>query len=572
MIAMATKRLHNERRTQSSPPAGRAPLVSGATLAAAAILSLVGTSAYFNSFGGEFIFDDIQAILENPNIESIWPLSKSMSAPHETTVSGRPIVSLSLALNYLISSRRVWSYHAFNLAVHVLAGITLFGIIRRTLLSGRLKDRFGQSAWPIAVTCAAIWLAHPVGTQAVTYVIQRAESMMALFCLVTLYCAIRSFQSKHRILWQLAAVFFCGVGMGTKETMVTVPVLVLVYDGVFSGLSFRNILRNRWKLYLMLAGTWTILAFLMYSGPRQGSAGFGLQTFTPLTYAQTQCGAILHYIRLAFWPSPLVLDYQRKIATSFGDYALQGSAVIVLLSATVLALRYWPAVGFLGAWFFLILSPTSSFVPIADPVFEHRMYLPLAAIVSAVVVTAWLLFRRLLSESPKAALITKLTIVVATVGLLAGLTYRRNCDYRTRISIWTDTVAKQPGSRRAHLQLGGAYRRAGQYDQAIASSTRSLAIDPNYPRAYLNRGIAYAVKGLYPKAISDLQEAIRLDPDYYLAYANRGVTYLHMGQYRKAIQDFNRAIELRPRDPWLRQGLQEAFDLMRQADSAATGN
>jgi len=526
---------------------------------------LAAVLAYANSFKGVLLFDDIEAIAQNPHIESIWPLSRSMSAPPNTTLSGRPLVSLSLAVNYAVSERRLWSYHALNLAIHIIAGLTLFGVIRRTLLSRRLKGRFQTSAGWIALACAVIWLVHPLQTQAVTYVIQRCESMAAMFYLLTLYCTIRGADSRRSGLWQAGAVAACAAGMATKETMVTAPLLALIYDRVFLAESLRQIARKRWALYAALAGTWLILAGLVVTGPRQGTAGFALTKFTPLTYAATQCGVILRYIRLAFWPSGQVLDYGWPPVEGLRDFALPAAAMLVILAATVLALFRRPAAGFLGVWFFLILAPTSSFVPIADPIFEHRMYLPLAAIIAAVVTTALFVGKRLTERRRKLGRAVGLASVVAVVAVLALLTHWRNKDYTSQIRMWTDVVGKRPDSRRAHLELALAYLKDNQPERAVECCTRSLEIDPNYHRAYLHRAIAYGQTGRYDRAIADLNRAIRLKSGYYHAYINRAVAYLHKGQWEAAAADFHKALELRPGDRRAMAGLAEA----RQASRAA---
>jgi tetratricopeptide (TPR) repeat protein len=481
------------------------------------------------------------------------------------------MLSLSLAINYRISQLDVWSYHAFNLTIHVLAGLALFGVVRRTLLSGRLKGRFGQASWVLALICALIWLVHPLNTQAVTYVIQRAESLMGLFYLLTVYCAIRSLDSSRKGLWQAAAVVCCAAGMGTKEVMVTAPLMVVLYDRVFAFRSFKQAIGRRWRLYAGLASTWLILGALVASDPRSDSAGFGLATMTAMEYAATQCNVILHYLRLSFWPDRLVLDYDWPVARRFGDFAASGGVLVVLLACVCVALRYRPMLGFLGAWFFLILGPTSSFVPIADVAFEHRMYLPLAAVVAGAVALAYVFGARALGrlavpgKCRQAASLCACGLAGAAIVVLAMLTAERNYDYRDGISIWTDTVAKRPVSSRAHCELGIAYRKVGDYRRAIASYDQAIRLNPNYALAYNNRGAAYAHMGEYGCATSDFDMAIRLNRSFALAYANRGNAYLCRGLYDRAIGDFDRALELNPQDTGAREGRAVAVS-RRQAE------
>jgi hypothetical protein len=210
------------------------------------LLVIVGSVAYATSFKGAFLFDDGVNIIENPNVRSLWPLTGAMSAPSTSGLTTRPIVCLSLALNYALCGYAVWGYHAFNLAVHLLAGLTLYGIVRRSLLSERLQARFGEHAEVLAWAAATIWTVHPLQTESVTYIIQRCESMMGLFYLLTLYTVIRAIQSRRVVAWSVAAVLCCALGMATKEVMVTAPVVVLLYDRAFGAGSLASALRLRW--------------------------------------------------------------------------------------------------------------------------------------------------------------------------------------------------------------------------------------------------------------------------------------------------------------------------------------
>jgi hypothetical protein len=158
-----------------------------------------GLLAYHNSFTGPFIYDDGPSIRENPTIHQLWPIWQALSPPHSgaITVEGRPLINLSFAINYALGGYHVWGYHALNLTIHILAGLTLLGIVRRTLLQPRLRERFGAAANGLALATAVLWTVHPLQTESVTYIVQRAESMMGLFYLLTLYCFIRSAESPQ---------------------------------------------------------------------------------------------------------------------------------------------------------------------------------------------------------------------------------------------------------------------------------------------------------------------------------------------------------------------------------------
>ena len=297
------------------------------TLLAASLIALATVVAYENSFRGPFVFDDRASISENATIRHLWPIWKPLFPPnlHGETVGGRPLLNFSLALNYAASGFEVWSYHVGNLAIHLLAALLLFGVVRRTLLLPGLGEQWNGAATPLALVVALLWAVHPLQTESVTYIVQRAESLVGLFYLLTLYCVIRGASSSPW--WYAAAVAACALGMASKEIMVSAPLIVLLYDRAFLAGSFRDAWRRRWGLYLALATTWLLLGWLAISaGNRGGSAGFGVG-MSAWAYLCTQFGAIAHYLRLSFWPHPLVLDY--GIDTAHGAVEIVPYAVVV---------------------------------------------------------------------------------------------------------------------------------------------------------------------------------------------------------------------------------------------------
>ena len=514
-------------------------------------------AAYSNSFSGPFIFDDIPAIQNNATIRSLRSI-EVLIPPGNLTLSRRPLANLSFAVNYAIGKLAVRSYHAGNLLIHLLAALTLFGIVRRTLLLPTLRDRFGGASTGLAAAVALIWALHPLQTESVTYVVQRAESLMGLCYLLTLYALIRGAASERSRPWYAASVVACALGMCSKEVMATAPVVLLLYDRAFLSGSFREAFRRRGRLYLGLAATWAVLGamILLYKAP--GGAGFRLDV-GPWEYARTQPAVILYYLRLSIWPTSLCLDYSWPIATSLRQELPAVIAIAALLAGTFWALRRKPMLGFFGAWIFLILAPSSSFFPIVpEVVAEHRMYLPLAGLAAAAVVAAYLAaegFLRQSGESQESRKRLALGIVVlltfCTAGGLGAMTFQRNAQYRSAISIWEDATRKRPENPRAWSALGEACVNASRYDEAIRFCNRALELEPakNFLESaitYSNRGLAYAGSSRLAEAISDYNKAIALNPDYHLAYNNRGLAYAQIGRLTEAIRDYDKAVELNP--------------------------
>jgi len=442
----------------------------------------------------------------------------------------------------------------------------------------------------LAGAIALLWMLHPLQTESVTYIIQRAESLMGLFYLLTLYCAIR-FSSSGAIRWPVAAVAACAAGMATKEVMATAPVIVLLYDRTFLAGSFAGALRKRWRLYAALAACWVLLVYLMaHSGNRGETAGFGAREVPAWwSYAQTECWAILKYLCLAVWPRGLCLDYGPWYSAT--PWQIVAGAVVVgaIALATLVGLWRGGKWAFLGACFLVILAPTSSVVPILDQIFEHRMYLPLAAVLAAAVLGAFWLWKRLapgrngLAGKPPAGQWAVPSAALATVAVaLGGLTALRNYDYRSHLAIVQDNVDKAPANARAHLNLGWLLlltRDSREFPRAEEQLRQAIRLQPNFAKAHfdLSRALAYEHKD--DEAIEQLREAIRLKPGFAEAHNtlgaalyNQGTTRHDQGKIDQAMGHIRQAIRLDPYMPLAYRNLAIALrhaGRYKEADEAA---
>jgi len=508
-----------------------------------------GLLVYINSFQGPFLFDDLD-IIANLDIRELWPPWRAMLAPQNVS---RPLIGLSLAINYAISGLDVWSYHALNLLIHVLAALTLFGITRRTLLTGPLRERFGQASTALALVVALVWMVHPLQTQSVTYIIQRCESQMGLFYLLTLYCAIRSFDAERKGLWQAAALASCAAGMMSKQVMLTAPLMVLIYDWLFFSSSLRRALFERRRLYIGLALTWGVLAATLMAAPVNQTAGFAVKSITPLSYLKSQFGVVAHYLRLSLWPDSLVLDYAWPEAKTAGEVVPYAVILIWLASASLWALLKRMPVGFLGAWFFLIISLTSSIMPFSDLAYEHRMYLPLAAVVGLVVLGGYALGGRLLPRLVSSEPLQKrwgrlaaLSLVAAVTAMLGFLTLQRNLDYQSPIAMWSDVVRKRPENARGHTNLGKFLAERGYLDEALLHFSEACKYNPDSPSAHNNLGQALVTMGNYEEGKIHLKEALRLRPNYAFAHYNLGQALSALGELDEAAAHFSQTLRSDP--------------------------
>lgn len=523
-----------------SASASSAPLRP--SLLAALIIVAAGVAAYANSFHGPFVFDDVGSIPDNPTLHS---LGRALSPPHGgaaggLSVAGRPVLNFSLGLNYAVSGLGVWSYHALNLVIHVLAGLTLFGVLRRTFLRPVLADRFGAHARGLALAIAVLWTLHPLQTEAVTYIIQRAESLMGLFFLLTLYASLRAMEADaaRRRRWYVLAVASAVLGAGTKEIAALAPPLVLLYDRTFVSGSFREAWQRHRALHLSLAATWLpLLGFLATTGGNRGGTFHLADASLWFSHALTQFEAVTRYFWLSFVPYPLIFDYGEIPAPGFGIALLWSVPVLALLAATIWALREKPILGFLGAWVFLILAPTSVLPATLQIIVEHRMYLPLAAVLAGAGAAAYLWLGR--------RAIPVLLVLAAGAGVMTAV---RNQAYRTAIGLWQDTAEKMPTSARAHNNLGYLLNLGGRVPEAIVQFEKALKLDPKYIDAHNNLGsVLQDLPGRLTDAIAHYREALRLKPDYPEVHWNLGNAWLHVPDHlNDAVAEYREALRYRP--------------------------
>lgn len=549
---------------------------------AAAAIGVAVLLVYFNSLTTPFLFDDAGAVVNNPTIRNLFSLEVLRPPPDGSTTTGRPVVNLSFALNHAISGESVSGYHLTNVLLHAGAALLLFGLGRRTLVA---RGYAATRALGGAFVSALLWAIHPLQTESVVCIAQRTEVLGGFFSLLTLYGFVRGVAPPYetsgvRRAWLAASMLACLLGMATKETVAVVPVLVLLYDRTFFAGSFASALRQRGAYYGGLAATWLLLASLLLSGggSRGVAAGFGLGV-TPWTYLLKQAEAIVLYLKLAVWPYPLVLDYGTAVVTSPIDVLGSGLLVLGLLAATLWLLVRRPVAGFFGAAFFLLLAPSSSVVPlVTQTVAEHRMYLPLALIVVPFVVAGTV--GRLVAKP--------LGLAVGVASVCAVLTVARNHDYRSAISLWSDTVTHAPDNARAHHHLALALQADRQSEPAARHFARALELKPDYAMASYNWAVALieqerlneaaeklaAAARLAPaleretrfaearfqvgrlaerigrpeEAAAQYRETLRIAPDYAAAHMRLGLMQAKAGRLDPAAEHFRAVIRLRPLD------------------------
>jgi tetratricopeptide (TPR) repeat protein len=459
------------------------------------------------------------------------------------------VAAYSFALSYTCGGLHVEGYHVVNVALHLLTGLTLWGLLRRTLRGPKLRQRFGRAGDALALAVALLWLLHPLQTQAVDYIVQRMEIMMALGYLLTLYAVARMAEASRarRIwLWGGAAWLSCLLGMLSKEVMVSAPLVAIVFDRVFFAASWRQLIRRRGVLYLALLATLGVYPLLGLSELGVGGVKLGF-SFTPMTpgrYLLAQPPVILHYLRLAIWPHRLIFDYGSGVLPGVGYAGLCAAMLALLLLVTMVALWRWPAAGFLGLAFFAILAPTSSLVPLPDVCVEHRMYLPLAALATLLVTGLYALWQRL--GSPQIARVPSLAMAAAAAVALGAVTWQRNWDYHSDVNLWQDTVGKCPENARAQNNLAQALIDAGRPAQALPHAEQALRLQPNYVVARYNLAMALHGAGQYRQAAEEFTATLRLAPDYAMAHNGLGLCLESLGDRAQATAHYDQALKTDP--------------------------
>lgn len=532
------------RRTEQQGTAAPRPAPArGGTLAAAAprfhppLIAAAVFAVYANGMTTPFLFDG-DGIVESAALHEV-----SLRTVTGTT---RPLVQLSFALNYAAGGLDVVGYHVVNVAVHLLAALALYGIVARTLRHGRLGARAAEASPSVALAVALLWAVHPLQTQSVTYVVQRAESLMGLCGLLTIYGVVRAATAPRAMGWSVAAVGACALGMLCKPVMAIAPLAALVFDRAFLAGSWADLRRTRGALHLGLAATLLPLVALLAGGAHESAAtaGFTIRDVTAREYARSQPGVILHYLRLAFWPQGLVLDYAWPVAGG----AAAALAIVVLAALVVLTLRLIgprSPLAALVALFFLLLAPSSSLVPIKDLAFEHRMYLPLAPLVAlAVAGGSGLVGRAGLGAATERR--AAVAVTAALVAALGALTVARNHDYRSAVAMWTDVARKRPDNTRAHSNLAQAFLEQGEIDAAVAEGETAVRLDPGLVEAHVNLGDAYARHREFARAEAEYAAALRLRPEYPVTHNNWGVALVDQQRYGEAEPYYLEALRLKP--------------------------
>lgn len=504
-----------------------------------AIFCVLGILIYSNTLQSSFHLDDRDSVFQNPTIVSL----KNIGAIW-TTWPTRFLTYLSVAVNYHFGQLNVTGYHIFNILIHIGAALCAWWLTLLMLSSPALRtDAIKDRSQLIALLVGLIFLAHPIQTQAVTYIIQRATSMAALFYLASL-CLYAKARMSAKGSGYYAGSLAAGVcAMFTKEMTITLPFAILLFEYTFMKEEGK---KTDWKylapflaLIVVIPLTMTITRSVSFKEMRLVSEP--LPIYSPWQYLITQFRVILTYMRLLFVPIGQNIDHDYPAASGFFEFPTLASFIfLVAILATALALfKRYRLISFSIFWFFMALLPESSFIPIRDLTFEHRMYLATFGYALFLAST----FYYLLGQRNIRLMARILAVIIALYALTA---YVRNFAWKDEISLWNDAIKKSPNKSRPYDERGNAYTVKGDIDRGIADYDRAIDLNPYYSSSYNNRGVAYAVKGDVDRAINDFTKALEINPRFTNALSNRGNAYMAKGDIDRAIADFTMTVAVNP--------------------------
>ncbi|MBW2443629.1 MAG: tetratricopeptide repeat protein [Deltaproteobacteria bacterium] len=532
------------------------------------LLAIVVILIYADTLTAPFIFDDLNNIHHNPHIRiPALSLENLLWAGYHSPESRRPVANISFALNYYVGGYNPVGYHVVNIVIHLACGIFLFFLAKATLQTPALQSRYEKFGW-IPFLAAFIWLTHPLQIQSVSYVVQRMNSMAAMFYVLSMLCYVKfrmSARSPSKWLLLAGCVMSALLAFGTKEISATLPLFIILYEWYF----FQQ-LDRRWarRHFLFLAGLGLLflmiaLVYLDFEPVAKILRGYGRRDFTPLQRLLTQSRVVMFYISLMLWPNPSRLNLDHDFALSYSllnpvTTLVSIAVIIALIACAVLIARKEPLLSFGIIWFFGNLAIESSLIGL-EMVFEHRNYLPSMFVILALVALAFRYFRHTFPA----------VVALSLVGALCCMwTYQRNRVWADEIALYRDAAAKSPRKARPQNNLGAALSRRGRLAEAIDRYQAALKIKPDYADAHYNLGYALSKSGQLDAGLAHFRQAVRIEPKHVKYRNNLGVALVLKGNPTEALEHFKAALKIDPFDADVHANIGLVFKQQGELDAA----
>lgn len=587
------------------------------------ILLIAVAAGYGHTLNYSFHFDDIKTFVEN------YPLHvKEWTWDQFQTIfrGNRPVAMLTYAVNFSMGRLEPAGYHLFNITVHLLTGFVIYLLFVKTLsFPGSGFPRSSESIGLVALIPALLWTVHPIQTQAVTYVVQRMASMVALFYLCSLlaYVQGRTETGSRSYLWFGISAIAAFLALETKENAVTLPAMMLLYDLFFINRFNLQISRKQWTIFslvllIFLGGLLFVIETYKGTGTLYSmlTAQYGTEDMDSLLRTMTEWRVLIYYFFLMIVPLPSyqTLDYEFSFSKSLFDpltTVFSLSAILLMIGFSIKKARQFPLISFAILWYFINQMIESTFIKL-DLVFEHRLYLPSVFLFLFIGVWAFNFLSKRFQKPEIAFVICGVLVSI----LLTGLTHERNKVWKSSVSLWSDVVAKAPNKSRAWNNLGKAYLEENRFDEASRSFEKAARLDSNNQEAINNLGnalqregkfelsiklyqgllannprnplahndIGVAYEALYERDIAanniqkaneeivaaqkEFIEAINIDPYYTDAHNNLGNIYYMSKQPDQAIVEYRKVIELNPKHPMAHTNLGMVLATKGELDAA----
>ncbi len=534
---------------------------------------VLGIALYAHTLPFPFQFDGILYIEGNPLItsydyfEKMWnfarftQLDEQLGLPADLTTNFllRPVSYFSFFLDYCVSGLNPVGYRAINIAIHCANAVLVY-LFLAMLVQRTVRETFSRRFIPTAA--AFFFLIHPVQIQCVTYIAQRFTSLVATMYLLTLIlylCSVDAENRRKASLFRWASVVALILGMLVKESMFTAPVMLLLLETVVLGSTVKTAFR-RTVLHLLCLPLLPVLIVLTEAAQSASRANMtdalnivNYGSYPPAQYAITQICVVTTYLRLLFLPYGQNIDPDYPLFTSLlnGRVMLSLAVLLVFLSASLIYFRQRKREGrsrlilFGTLWFFLVNSISSSIVPLPDLMAEQRIYLPSMGIFLVLFTLVDLVRTRWVGIRHGTGIVVG---VVVWGVVLCGLTFARNEVWRTRTSLWEDSVGKSPLKGRPWHNLGQSYLEQGRYREAVPYFQQSLSLDRFYFMSFIGLSAAYDELELFNEAIDVCSKGLAIDPVNAELYHNMGIAQARLGKWREAEQSLLKAVELRPKN------------------------
>lgn len=520
------------------------------------IFAGLGALLYANTLDAPFYFDDLGSVLRNESIRvSGISLPDLRQAANESRLNTRPLANISFALNYYVHQYQLAGYHLVNIAVHVLTGLFLALLFLLILRSPALEARYGRHAHLLAPAAAVFWFVNPVHTQSVTYIVQRMNSMAAMFYILSLVLFLhgrRMGEGRPGWRWLAGSALAGLLALATKEIAVTLPFMMLLCEWYFWQDLNRDWLR-RCTPYIIAMLVFAGLAALLFLGGNPLEwilGGYEYRDFTLPERLFTQLRVVVYYLGLLAYPAPsrLCLDYDFVLSRSLLDpptTAIAGGGLLLLAAAAVVFAKRARLFSFAVVWFMGNLLLESSVIPL-EIIFEHRTYLPSMFLALFAAATGY----RLIREKRIA-----IALLAGIIALLSYWTVSRNEMWRDPLRFWADCVEKSPNKSRPHSNLSVALRKSGQWERAFVEAMTALRLNPQSFQNHGYLGDLYADKRMWELAESSYLQAIRLNPESAKVYERLGNILVEQQKFPQAAEYYQKTILLQPRSVRARTNL-----------------